>query len=486
MDMQLKMKSAIVGLLADEPFFASILLSHAITMDNDQNMMGINGVELKYNAEFVESLTETQLKVVLVHEALHVAAGHHIRLRGKRLDEGNIAADLAINSMIKDRVGFPPDGTVAGQGSYERFPSGKHMEWYYAELTADLDTPDGSTEAGHNGATGDTPDTPDEGEGDTPDGSTPNNPDTPSIGSGAENGSAGAENGSAGVKQGQQGDKTDLSDRSASPKGYKRANTEVECCDSPQEHSDDNNRHADGKPSKGSGSETGLTGIVEPCPEQGVDGAPLDAESMWQMTVARAGLQAEQAGQFPGWLKSLVEGVLEPAQIPWKRALRPFLSKTIRTGQTYRRPSRRQAGIPDAVLPSRFGKGVRKLVFGIDTSCSMSTDVIEQALVEIQTILALFKDAELVVMQWDTGVRDVQRFSRKDFPLDVSSFVVKGRGGTRVAEFLESALVEKPQAVICLTDGCFSWPDVKPSGVPFMWLMTSDREAGFGQVVKIK
>lgn len=97
-----KIMKARSGLILDAPFFAALALKLKVIKAPRVPTMGVDGVHLFYNEQFVNELPPAELKGVICHEAMHCASCHHVR-RGKRDPLlWNIAADYAINPIILD------------------------------------------------------------------------------------------------------------------------------------------------------------------------------------------------------------------------------------------------------------------------------------------------------------------------------------------------------------------------------------------------
>jgi predicted metal-dependent peptidase len=63
-----------------------------------------NGMNFVYNSKFIDSLSETELGFVILHEVLHLQYRHNFRVgvRDKKLS--NIAMDMIINNIIRDEA----------------------------------------------------------------------------------------------------------------------------------------------------------------------------------------------------------------------------------------------------------------------------------------------------------------------------------------------------------------------------------------------
>ena len=102
-------KWLISSILLDDVFVHEILLIMDKVPSKKIETMGVamedNRIVLYYNLDFVNSLTDAEVRYVLKHETLHVAL-HHITTRlsedPKERKLWNIAADLAVNSLITE------------------------------------------------------------------------------------------------------------------------------------------------------------------------------------------------------------------------------------------------------------------------------------------------------------------------------------------------------------------------------------------------
>lgn len=71
-----------------------------------------DGKDIRFNPKFVDSLSKEEIQGLLVHEVLHVANLHHLRLQNRDPERFNIAADYTINEIIIN-AGFKlPDGAL--------------------------------------------------------------------------------------------------------------------------------------------------------------------------------------------------------------------------------------------------------------------------------------------------------------------------------------------------------------------------------------
>jgi predicted metal-dependent peptidase len=101
--LRLRMKSPFFGTLAMFARFVSCTTIPAAATD---------GRDIFFNPEFLKSLPSKQQDGLLLHEILHAALLHPLRLGEREPELWNIAADIIVNGMILRQSGFelPPGG----------------------------------------------------------------------------------------------------------------------------------------------------------------------------------------------------------------------------------------------------------------------------------------------------------------------------------------------------------------------------------------
>jgi predicted metal-dependent peptidase len=105
--------------LSEQPFYGA-LLSRLNPIRDDKfkghgGTMCTDGRSIIYNGAFVESLSNEELRFVLLHEALHCAHGHLWRLPAD--GAGNIAGDHEINLTLSGQTSSPIPGITMPKGA---------------------------------------------------------------------------------------------------------------------------------------------------------------------------------------------------------------------------------------------------------------------------------------------------------------------------------------------------------------------------------
>lgn len=88
---------------SNQTFIATILLSLRIEEDNSQPTLMVGQGSIKYNSDFLATLSDDLLISALLHESWHIAYDHAGRLGNRDPFIYNQAADYVINLMLKEQ-----------------------------------------------------------------------------------------------------------------------------------------------------------------------------------------------------------------------------------------------------------------------------------------------------------------------------------------------------------------------------------------------
>ncbi len=89
-----------INLLLDEPFFGSLMMQLMPVQDPTVPTFRTDGERLWFNPEYMDTLSDPQLRTILAHEVMHPAMLHPYRLGKRDLRLANVAADYAINNLL--------------------------------------------------------------------------------------------------------------------------------------------------------------------------------------------------------------------------------------------------------------------------------------------------------------------------------------------------------------------------------------------------
>jgi predicted metal-dependent peptidase len=122
-----KLAKAKTALILEHPFVGTIALSMPFEFDESIRTAATNGKRIKFNPEFVDSLTDEEVKFLVAHECFHPMLEHNFRRGERQGKRWNMAADYVINKLLTDEsIGRMPkvgllDANIynAGHGTSE-------------------------------------------------------------------------------------------------------------------------------------------------------------------------------------------------------------------------------------------------------------------------------------------------------------------------------------------------------------------------------
>lgn len=129
-----KLVSARIALLIKHPFFGNMATRLELVDASDWcGTLATDGRRFYYNNEFVLNLSPRETEFGFGHEILHNIFDHMGRREHRDPALSNIAADFAVNQILKDeRIGEIPR-------KIKIFQDDKYRSWSYEEIYADLE-----------------------------------------------------------------------------------------------------------------------------------------------------------------------------------------------------------------------------------------------------------------------------------------------------------------------------------------------------------
>lgn len=169
-------------------------------------------------------------------------------------------------------------------------------------------------------------------------------------------------------------------------------------------------------------------------------------------------------GSVPGSLSEWANATLAPPTVPWRRVLRGSIRKGIEyvrgnVDYTYSRLNRQNWVNGGVILPGMH-RPVPRIAVVLDTSGSMSRDMVIDCLTEIKGIAAATGTTDVTLIQVDTDVTSVTTW-------EPGKIELKGRGGTDLRTGIDhAASLRTPiNVLIILSDGGSEWPTAPPKGM---------------------
>lgn len=218
--------------------------------------------------------------------------------------------------------------------------------------------------------------------------------------------------------------------------------------------------------------------------EDGSGGGGFDTHNFDELTEeeqASTGAEIEQAirqgalmaGKMGGD-ESRVIGELTAPKVDWREQLREFMT-AVSSGHddsTWRRPNRRWLG-QDLYMPSSIAESMGPLVVGIDTSGSISGELVSAFLSEVVGLCENVMPEVLHLIECDAKVQAHEVYDQAALPTLRSKTELKGGGGTDMRQIFKYVADNniKPEAIVVLTDMETPFPEQVEH--PTLWASTS-------------
>lgn len=406
-----------------------------------------NGMKITYAEEFVDSLTDAELRFLVLHEAFHCMYQHLTTWEWMYREDaalGNAACDYVINIQLVDMGDEMYERARSAIGSAaERFIvmpkcglcDAKYRGMDSAEVYALLKKEQEQEQ---------------EDEQDDEQGS-------------ESSGDSGA--GNPGPGAGDDGDDEDEGDEPGEGDAGVPPNNQGRGAGKPQGFDDHDWEGAAAMP----------------------DEAKADAARAMEEAMRQGALLAGKLGTGG---ERLVEGILA-AKVRWQDALREYLF-TVCAGNdysTWRRPNRRyiSAGI---YMPSGVSETIDEIAVAVDMSGSIGGPELSQFLGEIGAICQTISPEVVRLLYWDTEVVRAERYTKDQLDTITQSTKPAGGGGTApscITRYLAESNV-KPRVVVVLTDGYVGadWGGTWPC--PVVWCIVGNKSAvpATGQAIHVE
>ncbi|MCH5170497.1 MAG: hypothetical protein J1F24_04335 [Oscillospiraceae bacterium] len=122
-------------ILCNHGFYGLLLMHMIYSIDEGSHTAYTDGERIAFGPEFLDSLSDSELDFIMIHEILHVVLQHCLRGDVDDPERYNIAADIVVNSNIMlENGGKPSSITLSKHGvSMHTAPDGKEGHLYTAE-----------------------------------------------------------------------------------------------------------------------------------------------------------------------------------------------------------------------------------------------------------------------------------------------------------------------------------------------------------------
>lgn len=200
-------------------------------------------------------------------------------------------------------------------------------------------------------------------------------------------------------------------------------------------------------------------------------------ESNWDVFVTSALEKAKEklAGNLPANLDRLLKSLTKPS-INWRDLLYNFVQFDV-NDYSFNPPDVRNQS--ECILPS-FNEAeeetIKNILFFIDTSGSITDDILNTFYYEIVNILECFDYIEGYLGFFDYNVYAPQKFETME---DILKIKPKGGGGTDFSapfRWINNNFHDEIAAIVILTDGECNYPKEKiTNGIPVLWIYSYEQ-----------
>lgn len=206
----------------------------------------------------------------------------------------------------------------------------------------------------------------------------------------------------------------------------------------------------------------------------------------WAIIAESAAMVCRKAGTLPGSLDRAITASREPI-VDWAAELREFVQHTIPSDYSWINPDRRHLWL-GTYLPGTQNENAAEGVVFVDTSGSITKEMLEQAAGEFTSILQEYRPSKLTVVYCDAAVNGEPAV----FTPDDGQVTLEARGGGGTAfkpafDWVAEHMPTPPAFAVYFTDlyGSDNHLITDP-GYPVLWATTykSDQQAPFGRVVR--
>ena len=211
-----------------------------------------------------------------------------------------------------------------------------------------------------------------------------------------------------------------------------------------------------------------------------------EREEKWKGRMINAHENSDRQGDYPGQLKSIIDELTNPT-LNWRSLLNQYISREIVRDVSFAKPHKKSYSM-GVYLPEVQRENLDVTV-AIDTSGSISDDLLGTFLSEVQGIKDSHEAVEMDIILADAAIQKVHTFKNNQ-RLRPGDIEMLGRGGTDhrpVFKWVENNK-NGSRILICLTDGYTSFPDNAPE-YDTIWATTPngiDKDGyPFGKVVKV-
>lgn len=128
-----KIEKAKARLMLDHPYFGTVASALTLEKNNEILTFSSDGVKMRYNSEYLDRLSVTEIEFVMANGAMHTVLQHQDRTAGRTKWLWQTATDYVVNGMLVKNGMQPPV-----YANYEAKFEGMYAEEVYEMLRAEM------------------------------------------------------------------------------------------------------------------------------------------------------------------------------------------------------------------------------------------------------------------------------------------------------------------------------------------------------------
>lgn len=145
--LNIRLAKAKTALVLEHPFVGTIALNLPFIITREVPTAATNGKYVKFNPDFIGTLTDEELKFLVAHECFHPMLEHNYRRGERQGRRWNMAGDYVINKLLTDEhIGKMPKQGLLNDQIYQA--GGGTSDGIY-NLLPEQDDDDGDDYGGH-------------------------------------------------------------------------------------------------------------------------------------------------------------------------------------------------------------------------------------------------------------------------------------------------------------------------------------------------
>jgi len=217
--------------------------------------------------------------------------------------------------------------------------------------------------------------------------------------------------------------------------------------------------------------------LIKPTTPKEIQEVEANIKNILVKATTQSKMAGEKPGTIPNEISREIDELLTPV-LPWQQLLQNFMAEKSKDDYTWSRPNKRF--MPDFYLPTQFSDSLAHVTVAIDTSGSVTQEMLNEMLSEIFYIKETFNPKKMTILDCDTKIHNIYNL---DETSSIHDLKFSGNGGTRFSPVIDYCKENHTNALLYFTDMYGSLPEHDP-GFPILWLCYSNHEpAKIGQTI---